>query len=272
MNKTFITLLAFVCGGGVGYLVSKKLLEEKYAQITQEEIDSVKEYYSTKASHVITGGGSGLGGTNLGNGGSGCTDTPDPSDKDRTNKMPLVRNSINDAGPVTRTVTSYNEMAKEKMKSDLGFGGAEPNDESEEEPYVDAAGFYEGDHIDYGGERDLSDVDRSAPYVISDREFTDEFPHHDKVSLYYYTHDDVLVDEGERFMEEIDDTVGWDVFKVLEMQSSAWVRNEPLGIDYEICAVRGSFAALSNGVGVTPALSPRERHDRSMKRRHHDDE
>lgn len=95
---------------------AKKLLEEKYAQIAQEEIDSVKEHYKTKASHVITGGG-----TNLGNGGSGCTDTTDHSDKDRTNKMPLVRNSINDAGPVTRTVTSYNEMAKEKMKSDLGF-------------------------------------------------------------------------------------------------------------------------------------------------------
>lgn len=259
MNKTFIALLAFVCGGGVGYLVAKKLLEEKYAQIAQEEIDSVKEHYSAK---IMT---------------ESVREGPAPvinqENEDRSNKMPLVRNSINESKPGSKIVTSYNEMAKEKMKSQLGMVHTDETDTDEsEEPYVDAAGMYEGDHIDYGGERDLSDVDRSAPYVISDREFTDEFPHHDKVSLYYYTYDDVLVDEGERFMEEIDDTVGWDVFKVLEMQSSAWVRNEPLGIDYEICAVRGSFAALSNGVGVTPALSPRERHDRSMKRRHHDDE
>ena len=268
MNKAFIALLAFLCGGGVGYLVAVKLLEDKYAQQAQEEIDSVKEHYSAKIMHDHTSKEEPVD--------NGMTEEEHEAGT-RSNKMPLVRNSINEGGaPVKTARTSYNEMAKEQKKSELGFGSSsvtdadeepEETDSDEDEQYVDAAGMYEGDHIDRGTTRDLSNVDREEPYVISAREYTDEFPHHDKVSLYYYVADDTLMDEDEDVIDDIDETVGWDVFHILEMQSSAWVRNERLGIDYEICSVRNGFAGTRGGAGVRENLSPREKHLRDMKRK-----
>ena len=120
--------------------------------------------------------------------------------------------------------------------------------------------------------RDLTHIDRTQPYVISGEEYTDEFEHHDKISLYYYVLDDTLANEREEVMDDIDGTVGWDVFKVLEMQNCAWVRNEPLGIDYEICAVRNSYAQAVHGIRQDENLSPRERYLRQQKRREKDED
>jgi hypothetical protein len=47
MNNTLVCVLAFTSGAAVGAVVSWKLLKTKYEQIAQEEIDSVKEMYST---------------------------------------------------------------------------------------------------------------------------------------------------------------------------------------------------------------------------------
>lgn len=47
MNNTLKCVLAFTSGAAVGAVVSWRLLKTKYEQIAQEEIDSVKEMYST---------------------------------------------------------------------------------------------------------------------------------------------------------------------------------------------------------------------------------
>jgi hypothetical protein len=48
MNNKITGLLIFTAGAAVGVLVSKKYFEAKYAQIAQEEIDSIKEFYDKK--------------------------------------------------------------------------------------------------------------------------------------------------------------------------------------------------------------------------------
>lgn len=45
MNKGWIAVLSFSIGAAAGYTVTKKALEEHYAQLAQEEIDSVKERF-----------------------------------------------------------------------------------------------------------------------------------------------------------------------------------------------------------------------------------
>lgn len=45
MNKGWIAFLSFSAGGAVGYILTKKALEEHYEQLAQEEIDSVKEHF-----------------------------------------------------------------------------------------------------------------------------------------------------------------------------------------------------------------------------------
>lgn len=49
MNNKTLCLLAFSLGAAVGAVVSWRLLKEKYEQIAQEEIDSVKEVFSQRS-------------------------------------------------------------------------------------------------------------------------------------------------------------------------------------------------------------------------------
>ena len=47
--KTVLPIvLAFALGGFAGYIITKKLLAEKYAEEAQIEIDSIKEYWREK--------------------------------------------------------------------------------------------------------------------------------------------------------------------------------------------------------------------------------
>lgn len=48
MNKGIVGAIAFVLGGAIGSLVTWKVIEKKYEEKAQEEIDSVKEAYSRK--------------------------------------------------------------------------------------------------------------------------------------------------------------------------------------------------------------------------------
>jgi len=45
MNKGLIAFLGFSCGGVAGFFAGKKLLEQHYNQVIQEEIDSVKRAF-----------------------------------------------------------------------------------------------------------------------------------------------------------------------------------------------------------------------------------
>ena len=48
MNDSFKSFLAFVSGAAVGAVVAWKLLEKKYKQIADDEIESVREVYNKK--------------------------------------------------------------------------------------------------------------------------------------------------------------------------------------------------------------------------------
>ena len=307
MNKKFFThALALLIGGGLGYLVAKKMLEDYYAELAQEEIDSVKEMYERKLDKALEESGDtaemtqeqyeerhahtsspekkegsprskvqflhkeGYTITEIADE-LGMTDGEVQDYLEPVVKSPLVRKEVG-------SKVAYHQMAKENMREQLELpkdsiehhnvfkqAGVrkeiEPSDEEVEEP--DEPQGYTA--------RDLSEIDRTSPYVISADEYNDEFVEHDKLSIYYYMVDDVLCDEHEEIMDDIDNTVGYDVFRVLENQPTAWVRNERLAIDYEICVVRSSYAEVVQGV-PHKALSPREQYQNRQRRRPNDDE
>lgn len=284
-NKFFTHALALLIGGGLGYLVAKKMLEDYYAELAQEEIDSVKEMYERKLDKALEESGDTAEMTQEQyeerHAYKGSPEEEEESPKstvqdylDPIVKSPLVRTDERQVG----SKVAYHQMAKENMKDQLNLpkdsiehhnvfeqAGArkeiEPSDEEVEEP--DEPQGYTA--------RDLSEIDRTSPYVISAEEYNDEFLDHDKLSIYYYMVDDVLCDEHEEVMDDIAGTVGYDVFGVLENQPTAWVRNERLAIDYEICVVRSSYAEVVQGVPAR-AMSPREQYQNRQRRRPNDDE
>ena len=259
MNKTITAVAAFAIGATVGFFAAKKFFEEKYAQLAQEEIDSVKEIFGRHHEPCDADDNRADG---IGPGMESEFDDP------RTNPNGVMaRSSLNIQSKSEAAKQNYNLSPSKKTEA----ADEPPEDEESEEDDEDGPEGYPVK--DDGTERDLEDVDRTEPYLISDSEYSEEFPEHDKISLYYYTFDDVLCNENEEPMDDLDSTVGQDAMSELANGAmTVWVRNEPLSIDYEICAVRNSYAQAVHGINLNENLSPRERYLRQQKRRENGDE
>lgn len=259
------------------------MLDDKYATLAQEEIDSVKEMYEKKMDLIRDMYDF-----------NDYGDIPEEEEtemtdeeyekaiaKDREALRDIVSPSSLDRNGHTKTTVAYNEMAKEKMRGTLGI--VPPSHpisrrpfESEKDDAVgevtDAAGYTESDHMDNSTERDLTGIDRTMPYPISDREYCEEFDHHDKVSLYFYKYDHVVCNENEELLDDIENTIGIDAIDLCIRNRVTWIRNEPLAIDYEICSVNGSYAETVVGQRQPPeppakALSPREKYRRDQEKK-----
>ena len=316
MNRIVFThTIALLIGATGGYLVANKMLEDRYADLAQAEIDSVKEMYERKMQKIIDRtipDENGMTDEKYGKGHVVEGDHPEETSpvEEKTESIPeqvrrlkkegmtvteiadememadnIVEGILNQntkSSPLVRSEpkTPYHQMAKEngRAKAEMPknsiehqnvFKQAGPRKEIEpsDEEEVETPERYE--HTP--DERDLAGIDRTQPYVISSEEYNDEFVEHDKLSIYYYMLDDVLCDENEEVMDDISNTVGYDCFKVLENAPTAWVRNERLGIDYEICVVRSSYAEVVHGI-PQKVLSPREEYQKRQARRGNQDE
>jgi hypothetical protein len=120
--------------------------------------------------------------------------------------------------------------------------------------------------VSAGSTMDISRIDRTMPYVINDVEFSEEFDHHDKVSLYYYSVDDILCDENEEIFENAERFIGEEALSLLGDGAIIWVRNEPLTIDYEILTINKSYAEAVHGIEIGDNLTPRERYTRNKRK------
>lgn len=208
MLKYFIT---FVLGAGVGFLLSQKKADEKYAKLAQEEIDSVKEVFSRTARMAEK---------------PLHDKVPDPSE-DCVLGVDLAKN----VGTPPHNLTRSNPYEKAKRNYNV-IPMPEP----------------------------ITEVDRTRPYLISDEEFTEEFDHHDKLSLYYYKKDGVLSEEADDIVDNVEELVGVENLLVLDEKKTIWVRNEPCCKDFEIVGINNSYAEVAHGLVEE---SPRERHKRA---------
>lgn len=256
MMKNVLKYVAiFGTGTGVGFLVAMKLLEKKYAQLAEDEIASVKKHFSNRDRDRTDD--------------EVATPVKEKTEKDISSDGNTYRNS-------TRKITAYHEMAKEGL-TPMIFGGSSVtapgfvDDEEPEEdiddgrPLTDEAGFEEGDFVEDAAFTDLTSVDRTMPYVIDARDYSETCTTYDKIFLAYYTLDDVLCDENEDIVD-IDETVGWDCFKVLDTQNTCWIRNEAINTDFEVVNVRSSYAETVHGIHLDASMSPREKYNRQRKK------
>lgn len=273
-NNIVLCLASFLVGAGASFLITHKVLEKKYADIAEAEIASMREAMRRAEQRTSIIPEKKIK--------KKIKDESPKNDQEKKIADPngiLTRSSI-DNDPYEKAKRDYHKIkparVQEQPKQENTASEPNPNDEDEDDcaEETDDAGKTEQDMLD------LTKIDRTLPYIIDYREFAEEFDHHDKVSLYYYRPDDVLCEENEEIVEDIEATIGYDALKALDTQTTIWVRNEPLAIDYEIIALNSSFQESVLGIRLkqqeqirnNKVMTPRERYEARQKRRETDGE
>lgn len=123
---------------------------------------------------------------------------------------------------------------------------------SEDETQVNNV-FVNGDPLledDWDYEEELKKRDTNFPYVIHRDEFEEGFPGHGQATLSYYE-DNILVDEGGQIVDDVEGMVGignLDFFgKGSDDIHIVYIRNENLGMDYEVTEEEMSYAEGVHG-------------------------
>jgi hypothetical protein len=266
-----LNVLAFVLGLGSGFLLAKKLLNENYALLAQEEIDSVREVYLKRQNEdeenkkeqekivemkqyifpeALNSISTRISAVSQAAKNMGAVLSRSSLDGTLTNKYDKEKRNYN----IIRTVEEDQEKIIENEEADEDDG-----------PVTDASGMTEQDHKDI----DLIDEKKVEPYLITEEQYSEEFASHDKLSLYYYKTDSVLCDENQDVIDNVDEVVGTATLSVLNKRLQAWVRNERLGADYEIIGLKQSYSEAILGIIEKPTHEPVKR---IRKRRDHNEE
>lgn len=104
---------------------------------------------------------------------------------------------------------------------------------------------------------------KGLPYTINFDEYQDENMGYEHQVLYYYSGDRVLCEDDDSVVEDEEELVGLDYEDVLEMQTTAWVRNDKVLNIYEIHRIDEKYSeSVANAVET-----PRERDFRITGRR-----
>lgn len=199
MNSTLKGVLIFVLGAAAGSLATWKLIEKKYKDIAQEEIDSVKDTFSKMKKNEYP---------------DKLEDYPDFEEFDDSYDSDDVEEEPKPEQKIDRN-NKPDIVEYAKILSETGYTNyAERQDKKEK--------------------KGVEPVEDERPYVISPDEFGEK-DGYENVTLTYYA-DGVLTDYFDNVISNIDEVVGFDSLDHFgEYEDDAvFVRNEKMETDYEI--------------------------------------
>lgn len=200
MNSTLKGVLIFVLGAAAGSLATWKLIEKKYKDIAQEEIDSVKDTFS----------------------------------KMKKNEYPDKLEDYPDFEEFDDSDDSY-DSDDEEPKSEQKIDRNNKPDIVEYAKILSETGYTNyAERQDKKEKKGVEPVEDERPYVISPDEFGEK-DGYENVTLTYYA-DGVLTDYFDNVISNVDEVVGFDSLDHFgEYEDDAvFVRNEKMETDYEI--------------------------------------
>ena len=199
MNSTLKGVLIFVLGAAAGSLATWKLIEKKYKDIAQEEIDSVKDTFSKMKKNEYP---------------DKIEDYPDFEEFDDSDDSDDVEEEPKPEQKIDRN-NKPDIVEYAKILSETGYTNyAERQDKKEK--------------------KGVEPVEDERPYVISPDEFGEK-DGYENVTLTYYA-DGVLTDYFDNVISNVDEVVGFDSLDHFgEYEDDVvFVRNEKMETDYEI--------------------------------------
>lgn len=199
MNSTLKGVLIFVLGAAAGSLATWKLIEKKYKDIAQEEIDSVKDTFSKMKKNEYP---------------DKLEDYPDFEEFDDSDDSDDVEEEPKPEQKIDRN-NKPDIVEYAKILCETGYTNyAERQDKKEK--------------------KGVEPVEDERPYVISPDEFGEK-DGYENVTLTYYA-DGVLTDYFDNVISNVDEVVGFDSLDHFgEYEDDVvFVRNEKMETDYEI--------------------------------------
>lgn len=222
-------VLAFVCGAAVGGVVVAAALDRKYktkyAQIADDEIESVKDHY-------------------------------------RMMEMDLLTEQKKIAGQPKPDLDKINEHLKDRAKAELiseGEGYIQREDtEGEESEEIEAENAFDRPPLPpWEYDREVASRTNEFPYIMHFEEFQQSECSH-QLTITYFEGDDVLVDESDEVITKKDEVVGMDNLGKFGHGSNdpnvVYVRNPKLDVEYEILLHKGHYAKEILGLEEEPNL------------------
>lgn len=98
---------------------------------------------------------------------------------------------------------------------------------------------------------DTENRDPTIPYVVTEDEFGENLYNHDQSSFVYYQGDDILTDQRDQIVSDVDETIGEDNLTKFgagnRNPNCVYIRNERLGLDFEVTRVDGSYGEAVGG-------------------------
>lgn len=256
IKNTLIGLTIFGAGAGVGYFVCKRRLVAQY----QEDVADVKQFYMNKIEE--------LGVMDEDFDPDDIIDDEDEEwneheeDEEYFNRVMKYSSGVRqEYGGKGRPIINYNKPPLDIR--DWGDLEEDEEDDDEEDP-MDLA--YEAEleaRAEEFATRRYENKMAGRPYVINHDEFEDGPEEYERQCLYYYSVDRVLCEDDDSKVDDEEVLVGFDYEDILDMQTTAWVRNDQIMVLYEIHRVDGSYAkTVANAIET-----PREREYRILGRR-----
>lgn len=255
IKNVIISLGSFVAGAAAGYFICKKKLGEEYAR----DIKEIKDFYRQKIDEI------------------GVQDSdfdPEEYDEEEGFNIGVDNYAGEDAAECEVSEKEarihYDRVMKERGRPIINYNKPPLhsllNQVAEEEPENEGDPDYEAEieaRSDEYARRKNENKSNGQPYVIDYDEYMDGPEEYERQVLYYYAEDRVLCEDDDSLIEDEEELVGLDYEDTLDMQTTAWVRNDSLNIIYEIHRIDDSYTQAVSGVIETP----REREFRIKGRR-----
>lgn len=248
MNTNIVKNVVILIGGlGIGTLATSLILKKKYEAIVSEEIKTamidLKGNYERKAFQEIN---------------DAIRNMQSKHPKGDSGIFEEISAVISDIRIAQQNLCATREAPLTEREKMLAMSGDRYRREtrrygSEEisSSLTDRRGTDRVDDKIYHECEEISDKvnfhPSDRPYVISLEEFSEEMDNFDKLTIYYYTGDDTLVDEGETVISDIDMAIGQDNITgcLNEGLEVLYVRNERMAIDYEVVCLFKSFEDIA---------------------------
>lgn len=257
LTRGIIGLTIFGAGVGAGYLFTNKIIREHYAEIAQDEIEQVKEYYYNKYNQDAA----------LESNTKNDIQFKDDTDYTDDPFNDMTEEEIEEARKEhSKIINDYNTRYKEHMKTNYSSFYEKPSI-AELSVLMNESSITDEEEYDEDEDEELlNKVDSNLPYIITETQYLAECDHYAKEDIFWYVEDDVVCDSDDNPIEDdLDAMIGHEVFNMSANDYVTYIRNEPMGVDYVFYRLNDSSYAR-DVVGAVETPSEREYRQLSRKK------